>query len=102
MLSQKRNITFFKQIFVDSWKKKNIQPLVKKLDLSFQLHINNDVKYLISSLVPKQKPGNVKISPKIMFNQDSLSFDVVLENNKQVCPSLQDIFSVKIFAVLKQ
>lgn len=53
MLSQKRNITFFKQIFIDSWKKKNITTLVKKLELSFQMHINNDVKYLVSSLVPK-------------------------------------------------
>jgi hypothetical protein len=99
--SQKRNMAQFKLIFVDSWRKKNIQPLIKKLDLSFQLHVNNDVKYLVSSIVPKSKNTKLKMSPKIQFNQDSLSFDVVLENNKQVCPPLSEIFSLKFFAVLK-
>ena len=59
------------------------------------MHVNNDVKYLITSKVQKAFGKDKK---KIQVNQDSISFDLVLGDS---CPDMNKIQSVKIFAVLK-
>lgn len=51
--SKRKNTLMFKKVFIDSWKKKNIVPLIKKLDLSFQVVINNDIKYFVSNAKAK-------------------------------------------------
>ena len=77
----KKTMIEFKKVFIDSWKKKNILPLIKKLDLSFQVHVNNDIKYLISNKVATTTKFGGQ-GPKIQLNQESLSFDLVFENHK--------------------
>ena len=76
--------------------------MVRKLDLSFQIHINNDVKYLISSKNEAKSKFQGNKAPKIQLNQESLSFDLVFDNEKAECPPLHEISNVKILAVMKK
>lgn len=91
----------FKKVFIDSWKKRNIGPLIKKLDLSFQVIINNDIKYFISNAKTKTNLKLKDKSPKIQFNQESLSFDLIFDNHIVECPKMHQISSLKILALLK-
>lgn len=45
--AQARTLGTFKKVFVDSWRKANIMGLIRKLDLSFQVSINNEIKYFV-------------------------------------------------------
>ena len=38
----------FKKVFIDHWKKASITSLIKKLELSFQVEVNNEIKYPIA------------------------------------------------------
>lgn len=58
--NQTRNTNHFKQVFVDSWKKKNILPFIRKMDLGFQIVINNEIRYTITE----------KKKDKFAFNQN--------------------------------
>ena len=100
-LAQRKNQAMFRKVFIDSWKKRSIQPLIRKLDLSFQVHLNNDIKYLISNAKANSHSKFNKQKPKIQFNQESLSFDLVFDNHATRCPCMHEITGLKILATLK-
>lgn len=79
----------FRKVFVDSWKKLSITTLVKKLDLTFQVMINNDLRYNISHK-KKHDPKQVSSEHLIQFNMESASFDLIFEDFSKVakCPGL--------------
>lgn len=89
---------------MDSWKKKSIAALIRKLDLSFQLLLNNEHRYHVT----QQKRATNKLvtfaEQLIQFNLDSASFDVVIQDHKQQhkgsC-TMSDLFNVKILAISK-
>ena len=47
--NQKNNMKMFKKVYIDSWKKQNIRSLISKLDLQFQVVVNSEVKFMIST-----------------------------------------------------
>ena len=65
------------------------------MNLSFQVHVNSDTKYLISNVQTKKA---FNTAPKIQFNHESLSFDLVFSKD---CPTLKVISEIKILAVAK-
>jgi len=91
----------FSQVFVDSWKKKSIVPLVKKLDLSFIIVINNDTKYFVLNKL--QSKENNKFKERfipIQYFGTALAFSVTFKGGDE-CPKFHDIRSLKVQAVLK-
>lgn len=57
--TRKNNLELFKKVFVDSWKKQKIQNLIKKLDLCFEVVINQDYRFKINQVrkIKNQKFG---------------------------------------------
>ena len=62
--------------------------------------LNNDYKFHIAQ-VKKSTSKFGSDEQLIMFNLDSLSFDVVFSNHSQTCPTMSELKSMKILAISK-